>query len=152
MLSGQQCTFFVFVLFCLTEFERSLSNSLLNLEASNAELEKFKLERAQLQTQLESVSGQAIFIWLHQTTQRDPQRWFVLSIGPSWLALMIHAPNLAGVNYLTLINNVHSSGLLIVRVVKIAGCYSSFLRCCRFTKLRRLLQRKRHFRRNVAVC
>lgn len=40
----------------LLELERSLSNSLLNLEASNAELEKFKLERAQLQAQLESVS------------------------------------------------------------------------------------------------
>ena len=40
----------------LSELERSLSNSLLNLEASNAELEKFKLERAQLQAQLESVS------------------------------------------------------------------------------------------------
>ncbi|XP_074616503.1 kinesin-like protein KIF15 isoform X3 [Acropora palmata] len=37
-----------------SELERSLSNSLVNLEASNAELEKFKLERAQLQTQLES--------------------------------------------------------------------------------------------------
>ncbi|KAJ7374653.1 Kinesin-like protein kif15 [Desmophyllum pertusum] len=37
-----------------SELERSLSNSLLNLEASNAELEKFKLERAQLQNQLES--------------------------------------------------------------------------------------------------
>lgn len=37
-----------------SELERSLSNSLLNLEASNAELEKFKLERAQLQAQLES--------------------------------------------------------------------------------------------------
>ena len=42
---------------CVTELERSLSNSLLNLEASNAELEKFKLERAQLQAQLESVSA-----------------------------------------------------------------------------------------------
>ena len=39
------------------ELERSLSNSLLNLEASNAELEKFKLEKAQLQAQLESVSA-----------------------------------------------------------------------------------------------
>ncbi|CAH3020308.1 unnamed protein product, partial [Porites evermanni] len=37
-----------------SELERSLSNSLLNLEASNAELEKFKLEKAQLQAQLES--------------------------------------------------------------------------------------------------
>ena len=42
--------------FLFTELERSLSNSLLNLEASNAELEKFKLERAQLQAQLQSVS------------------------------------------------------------------------------------------------
>lgn len=40
-----------------TELERSLSNSLLNLEASNAELEKFKLERAQLHAQMESVSN-----------------------------------------------------------------------------------------------
>ena len=40
-----------------TELERSLSNSLLNLEASNAELEKFKFEKAQLQAQLESVSA-----------------------------------------------------------------------------------------------
>ena len=45
----------------LSELERSLSNSLLNLEASNAELEKFKLERAQLQAQLESVSDLFIF-------------------------------------------------------------------------------------------
>lgn len=37
-----------------SELERSLSNSLLNLEASNAELEKFKLERAQLHAQMES--------------------------------------------------------------------------------------------------
>lgn len=44
------CTYF-------TELERSLSNSLLNLEASNAELEKFKLERAQLHAQMESVSN-----------------------------------------------------------------------------------------------
>lgn len=43
-------------LYVFSELERSLSNSLLNLEASNAELEKFKLERAQLQAQLESVS------------------------------------------------------------------------------------------------
>ena len=66
--------FFCFVLLCLTELERSLSNSLVNLEASNAELEKFKLERAQLQTQLESVSDQAICIWPHQATLRDTQR------------------------------------------------------------------------------
>ena len=46
----------------LSELERSLSNSLLNLEASNAELEKFKLERAQLQAQLESVSVSGLFI------------------------------------------------------------------------------------------
>ena len=44
----------------LIELERSLSNSLLNLEASNAELEKFKLEKAQLQAQLESVSAEEI--------------------------------------------------------------------------------------------
>ena len=53
----------------LIELERSLSNSLLNLEASNAELEKFKLEKAQLQAQLESVS-------LSMTTRRN--------IWPNW--------------------------------------------------------------------
>lgn len=126
---------FCFVLFCLTELERSLSNSLVNLEASNAELEKFKLERAQLQTQLESVSDQAICIWPHQTTLRDTQRGLVLPVYPSWPALMIHVSTLAGVSYLTLINNAHSSGLLIVREVKIAGYYSSFVWRCRFTKL-----------------
>ncbi|KAK3746376.1 hypothetical protein QZH41_018195 [Actinostola sp. cb2023] len=36
------------------DLERSLSSSLLNLEASNAELEKFKVERSQLNSQLES--------------------------------------------------------------------------------------------------
>ena len=138
-----------FVLFCLTELERSLSNSLVNLEASNAELEKFKLERAQLQTQLESVSDQATCIWPHQTTLRDTQRWLVLPVYPSWLALMIHVSTLAGVNYLTLINNAHSSGLLIVRVIKIAGYYSSFVWRGRFAKLWRLLQRKSHFKIKV---
>jgi len=50
------CVLKLFLMSQLSELERSLSNSLLNLEASNAELEKFKLERAQLQAQLESVS------------------------------------------------------------------------------------------------
>ena len=148
MMSWQQSTF-CFVLFCLTELERSLSNSLVNLEASNAELEKFKLERAQLQTQLESVSDQAICIWPHQTTLRDTQRWLVLPVYPSWPALMIHVSTLAGVSYLTLINNAHSSGLLIARVVKIAGYYLSFVWRGRFTKLWRLLQRKSHFKIKV---
>ena len=37
------------------DLERSMSSSLVSLEASNAELEKYKMEQGQLRSQLDSV-------------------------------------------------------------------------------------------------
>lgn len=81
----------------LSELERSLSNSLLNLEASNAELEKFKLERAQLQAQLESVS-----VWFFSATIqfRTYSTLFSFLFPEQWQQPLVTVKNQLSVNSL----------------------------------------------------
>ena len=43
------------VFYVSPDLERSMSSSLVSLEASNAELEKYKMEQGQLRSQLDSV-------------------------------------------------------------------------------------------------